>query len=105
MKNKNGYAVYAVRLGDEERNSKTLKLDVLLVFTEILKPLPKTIQQNDPHKILFEGTSFVPSPYVTTLQVPVCCMALLFVFYFLASVATFPCPALLNISWQPGMVA
>eukprot|EP01084_Bolivina_argentea_P178954 309277_1 len=65
---KHGYAVYAVRLGDEERSSETLKLNVLLVFTEVLKPLPSTIEQADPHMVLFEVTSLVPSPYETTKQ-------------------------------------
>ncbi len=71
MKNKNGYAVYAVQLGEEERNSEPLHLDVLYVFTDILKPLPKTLTQDDPHKVLFESTSLVPSPYETTEQVRV----------------------------------
>ncbi len=66
---KHGYAVYAVRLGDEERSSETLKLNVLCVFTEVLKPLPSTIEQAGPHMVLFEVTSLVPSPYETTKQV------------------------------------
>jgi oligosaccharyltransferase complex subunit alpha (ribophorin I) len=59
-----GYALYSVPVAGPGE----VVLDVMAVYTDVIRPFPAEIFQMDPQMVMYEGTSRVPSPYRTSLQ-------------------------------------
>uniref|UniRef100_A0A1D1ZGL5 Dolichyl-diphosphooligosaccharide--protein glycosyltransferase subunit 1 n=1 Tax=Anthurium amnicola TaxID=1678845 RepID=A0A1D1ZGL5_9ARAE len=61
-------AFYSVHLQKELNEGEILTLEVLAVFTHLLKPFPEQISQADVQLVLFQDSAYSLSPYVVKIQ-------------------------------------
>ncbi|KAK7066455.1 proteasome regulatory particle base subunit [Halocaridina rubra] len=59
---------YKVELKDALQPSKTVNVEVEMVFTHLLEPYPAMIQQGEKQLVRYKGNHYVLSPYTTTTQ-------------------------------------